>query len=118
MQVESGQTAPARPDEQSMNASSDVVSGRGEDSVEDDEEEEEKGEEVDEPPAVEVVSVPREVVWNPAVPLVGGEAGSSAAASMGLPEQLLAMGDIMPDEEAMMNLAIALSLVSARWKFG
>ena len=27
------------------------------------------------------------------------------------PEQLLAMQDVMPDEEAMMNLAIALSLV-------
>ena len=56
------------------------------------------------------------VHWNLLQMMGGAGAGAGAGGGMAamLPEQLLAMGDMMPDEEAMMNLAIALSLVSQK----
>ena len=54
------------------------------------------------------------VHWNLLQMMGGAGAGAGGGMAAMLPEQLLAMGDMMPDEEAMMNLAIALSLVSQK----
>ena len=85
-----------------------------EENVEEEEDEEDErvdGGCTDEHPPVEVEAEREEQgnEWNPSDPLLGS--GGFGAPAAVLPEQLLAMGEIMPDEEAMMNLAIALSLV-------
>ena len=65
--------------------------------------------------AVEQAAAGGGAPWNLLQQMLGGAGAAAGGGAAILPEQLLAMGNMLPDEEAMMNLAIALSLVS-KWR--